>query len=113
MHWRGRDMLYKAAYPDGREEILLSVPNYTMNWQISYELAEPKPMPRGSKLKVIAHFDNSENNPWNPDPNVKVLQGSDSRDEMMEGWFDYRVKLDKPIDPPPVPSASAESARRE
>ena len=56
-------------------------------------------MPKGTQLEVTAHFDNSPNNPWNPDPTVQVLWGSDSRDEMMEGWFDYQVKLEKPIMP--------------
>jgi hypothetical protein len=93
MHWRGKDMLFKAIYPDGKEEILLSVPKFDMNWQMTYEYATPKAMAKGTKLVVIAHFDNSANNPWNPDPSVKVLWGMDSRDEMMEGWFDYRVKL--------------------
>lgn len=96
MHWRGKDMLYKLVYADGREEVLMSVPKFDMNWQISYEYAQPKPVPKGTKLQVIAHFDNSANNPWNPDPSVKVLWGSDSRDEMMEGWFDYRVKMSVP-----------------
>jgi hypothetical protein len=70
-----------------------------MNWQISYEFAEPVVVPKGTTLEVIAHFDNSELNPWNPDPTVQVLWGSDSRDEMMEGWFDYQVALDEPITP--------------
>ncbi len=99
MHYRGTDMLYRVTYPDGRTETLLSVPNYDMNWQISYEFAEPVPVPRGTKLEVIAHFDNSPENPWNPDPSVQVLWGSDSRDEMMEGWFDYQVELEEPILP--------------
>jgi len=46
----------------------------------------------------VAHFDNSAGNPWNPDPSLRVVWGQDSRDEMMEGWFDYRVKLDEPVD---------------
>ncbi len=106
MHYRGKDMTYRAIYPDGTEEILLHVPNYDMYWQISYELAEPIPMPKGTKLEVVAHFDNSSSNPWNPDPTVQVIWGADSRDEMMEGWFDYRVKLEEPIVPDNVESAS-------
>ena len=106
MHYRGKDMTYRAIYPDGTEEILLHVPKYDMYWQISYELAEPIPVPKGTKLEVIAHFDNSTSNPWNPDPTVQVIWGADSRDEMMEGWFDYRVKLDEPIVPDSVESAS-------
>jgi hypothetical protein len=104
MHGRGKDMLFKAIYPDGREEILLSVPKYDMNWQMTYEYETPKKMPKGTKLVVVAHFDNSANNPWNPDPSVKVLWGMDNRDEMMEGWFDYRV---------PMPAASGTTARRD
>ena len=99
MHYRGKDMEYKAVYPDGREEVLLRVLAYDMNWQMNYELATPKPMPAGTKLVVTAHFDNSVNNIWNPDPNIEVHWGDDSRDEMMEGWFDYRRKLEQEIDP--------------
>lgn len=100
MHYRGKDMRYVLTYPGGRKETILWVPHYDMNWQISYELARPISVPKGTKLDVTAHFDNSASNPWNPDPTVEVIWGPDSRDEMMEGWFDYRVKLDKPIVPP-------------
>jgi hypothetical protein len=99
MHYRGKDMRYDLVYPDGRRETILSVPEFDMNWQISYELARPLPVPAGTRLQVIAHFDNSAENPWNPDPSVRVIWGSDSRDEMMEGWFDYRVELAEPVIP--------------
>ena len=59
MHVRGKDMTYIAHYPDGTDETLLSVPKYDFNWQITYELATPKLLPKGTKLEVIAHFDNS------------------------------------------------------
>lgn len=99
MHYRGNDMLYRVLRPGGGVDTLLSVPNYDMNWQISYEFAEPVPVKEGTVLEVIAHFDNSAQNPWNPDPSVQVLWGGDSRDEMMEGWFDYQVELEEPIVP--------------
>ena len=99
MHYRGKDMMYRVSYPDGSSEILLSVPNYDMNWQISYEFAQPVLVPKGTKLEVISHFDNSAGNPWNPDPSVQVLWGSATQDEMMEGWFDYQVELEEPILP--------------
>jgi hypothetical protein len=99
MHYRGKDMRYDLIYPDGRRETILSVPNFDMNWQISYELARPIRVPAGTRLEVVAHFDNSANNPWNPDPSVRVIWGPDSRDEMMEGWFDYRIELDEPVVP--------------
>ncbi len=97
MHYRGKDMTYEVIYPDGREEVLLSVPDYDFNWQLSYYLTEPLPLAKGTKLRVTAHFDNSENNPRNPNPSLKVVYGQDSRDEMMEGWFRYRVKREEPI----------------
>src|SRR5262249_27870266 len=52
---RGRDMTYVAHYPDGRSETLLSVPKYDFNWQITYELAQPKLLPKDTRLEVIAH----------------------------------------------------------
>ena len=103
MHYRGKDMEYKVVYPDGKEQILLRVPEYDMNWQMNYELEEPIFMPKGSKMIVTAHFDNSTENRWNPDPTMWVYWGDDSRDEMMEGWFDYSKKLDAPVDPTATP----------
>lgn len=107
MHYRGKDMEYKVIYPDGREEVLLAVPNYDMNWQTNYELIKPVFVPKGTKLVVTAHFNNSPANPWNPDPTIEVRWGDDSRDEMMEGWFDFRRKLDKPVDPASLKTASS------
>ena len=49
MHVRGKDMTYIAHYPDGTTETLLSVPKYDFNWQITYELATPKVLPKGTE----------------------------------------------------------------
>jgi hypothetical protein len=87
MHVRGKDMTYIAHYPDGRDETLLSVPRYDFNWQITYELAEPKVLPKGTKLEVIAHYDNSPNNKFNPDPTKAVRWGDQTWEEMMIGFF--------------------------
>ncbi len=99
MHYRGKDMMFELVQPDGSEEILLSVPNYSIYWQMIYKLVEPIRMVKGAKLRVTGHFDNSANNPWNPNPSLKVLYGEDSRDEMFQGWMHYRRKLDRPIVP--------------
>ena len=99
MHYRGNDMEYKVVFPDGREQIVLYVPEYDFNWQTNYELKNSVFVPAGSKMIVTAHFDNSPTNPWNPDPEVEVRWGSDSRDEMMEGWFDFRRVLKDKVDP--------------
>ncbi len=91
MHLRGKDMKYTAVYPDGKQEVLLFVPKYDFNWQINYELAQPKAVPKGTKILVNAHFDNSKNNPANPDPSKTVRFGQPTTDEMMIGWFHYTL----------------------
>ena len=89
MHLRGKSFVFSAEYPDGRTEILLSVPRYDFNWQSVYRLAEPKSLPKGTKIRCEAHFDNSRANPANPDPTRTVTWGEQSEDEMMIGFIDY------------------------
>jgi mono/diheme cytochrome c family protein len=99
MHVRGKDMTYIAHYPDGTDETLLAVPRYDFNWQISYELAKPKLLPKGTKLEVIAHFDNSTGNKFNPDPPNDVKWGDQTWEEMMIGFFST-------VQPPATASAT-------
>jgi hypothetical protein len=87
MHVRGKDMTYIAHYPDGTSETLLRVPKYDFNWQITYELAAPKTLPAGTRLEVIAHYDNSTTNKFNPDPSKDVRWGDQTWEEMMIGFF--------------------------
>jgi hypothetical protein len=99
MHVRGKDMIYIAHYPDGTDETLLSVPKYDFNWQITYELAKPKLLPKGTKLEVIAHYDNSTANKFNPDPTKDVRWGDQTWEEMMIGFFST-------VQPPAAASAT-------
>jgi hypothetical protein len=87
MHVRGKSFRYEATYPDGRRELLLDVPRWDFNWQLDYILAEPKLMPKGTVLRCEAHFDNSPENPVNPDPTKTVRFGEQTWEEMMIGWF--------------------------
>jgi peroxiredoxin len=89
MHLRGKSFRYEAHFPDGRQEILLDVPRYDFNWQLRYELAEPLALPPGTKLRCTAHFDNSVENPHNPDPQKAVRWGAQSWEEMMIGFYNY------------------------
>jgi peroxiredoxin len=89
MHLRGKDMMYTANYPDGTSELLLSVPQYDFNWQNTYEFEKPKPMPAGTKIHVVGHFDNSPQNPANPDPSKTITFGPQTWDEMFIGYFNY------------------------
>jgi peroxiredoxin/mono/diheme cytochrome c family protein len=87
MHLRGSAFRYELKYPNGTVETLLDVPKYDFNWQNTYELAQPKLVPKGSKLHCVAHFDNSEDNLANPDPTKQVGWGEQTWEEMMIGWF--------------------------
>ncbi len=91
MHVRGKDFEYKATFPDGKQEVLLSVPQYDFNWQSTYRLPEPRLLPKGTKVECVAHYDNSTHNPANPDPNKEVHWGDQTWEEMMIGYMDYML----------------------
>ena len=91
MHLRGKDMKYEAVFPDGRRQTLLWVPKFEFNWQTVYRLKNPMMNPRGTRIIVTAHFDNSAKNMHNPDPTKAVRWGDPSYDEMMIGWIEYVV----------------------
>ena len=87
MHFRGTGFRYVAHYPDGASETLLSVPNYTFNWQRFYALSTPKHLPAGTRIVSHAVFDNSAKNKLNPDPSATVRWGEQSFDEMLIGYM--------------------------
>ena len=95
MHFRGKSFEYRVTYPSGEKETLLSVPKYDFNWQLTYELAQPKLLPKGTVIECTAHYDNSANNPFNPDPTKEVHFGEQTWEEMMFGFMDVAVPLDK------------------
>ena len=95
MHFRGKDFEYRVTYPSGEKETLLAVPNYDFNWQLTYELSQPKVLPKGTVIECTAHFDNSVNNKYNPDPTKEVHWGEQTWEEMMIGFFDVSVPLNK------------------
>jgi len=97
MHLRGKDMMYKLVFPDGREQIVIKVPHYDFNWQLGYDLVEPFKVPKGTKLIVTAHYDNSINNRFNPDPNRTVYYGNMTWEEMFAPFF--AVTVDKAVNP--------------
>jgi len=103
MHLRGRDMTFRAHYPDGGEEVLLQVPNYSFDWQDAYVFERgAKRFPKGTRIEVTAHFDNSAFNPFNPDPDETVKFGLQTYHEMMYGFFFYTVdgeQLGLEVDP--------------
>ena len=89
MHLRGKSFEYQAIYPDGKRETILSVPRYDFAWQASYRFEKPLLLPAGSRIECTAAFDNSANNPNNPDPSKLVRWGEQTWEEMMIGFADY------------------------
>jgi hypothetical protein len=95
MHARGKDMTYSLEYPDGRKQVILSVPRYDFNWQLGYNVSIK--VPKGTILHVDAHFDNSTSNRANPDPTKTVYYGSMTWEEMMNPF--YSVVIPAGVDP--------------
>ena len=94
MHVRGSSMEVRALYPDGRREILLSVPKYDFNWQTTYVLKEPVDLPKGTVLESTAGFNNSPNNAFNPDPEATVHWGDQTTDEMHIAFLELVIPAD-------------------
>lgn len=92
-HYRGKDFNYTVLYPEGREEIVLSVPKFDHRWQLAHELETPLKLPAGSKLIVTAHYDNSPKNMHNPAPEKEVYfrAQNQSWDEMFTPFIQYTV----------------------
>lgn len=89
MHFRGKSFQTEAVFPDGRSEVLFAVPHYDFHWQETYMLAKPKLLPKGTLLRSTAVFDNSANNPLNPDPTKYIRWGEPSTEEMMGFWLAF------------------------
>lgn len=90
MHFRGKRMRFYAAYPDGTSEELINIANYNYNWQLAYTYKEPKLVPAGTVITATGAFDNSTQNPMNPDPARSVPWGLQSWDEMFFGAADWK-----------------------
>jgi len=86
MHYRGKDATYELVHANGSREILLAVPRYSFDWQLQYRFTTPVLMEKGSRMEVTFHYDNSLNNPANPDPGKVIRWGDRSEDEMMVTW---------------------------
>jgi len=86
MHLRGKDFTMEGILPDGSRKLITAIPRYDFNWQSNYVLAEPIFLPKGTKIHVTAHWDNSDKNPANPDARAWVRYGPWTDDEMLLGW---------------------------
>jgi hypothetical protein len=113
MHGRGRSFELRATYPSGSSEMLLSVPRYDFNWQTIYYLEKPRLLPKGTRLDLTCVYDNSANNPTNPNPDVPVYWGAQTWEEMDIAFVDLVMPpgltphdLAASTNPPQPPKAS-------
>ncbi len=100
MHTRGKDMDLIANYPNGEKQSLINIPKYDFDWQLFYYPQKQVPLPAGTRLDIVAHYDNSNANPINPDPNVAVGFGTQTNDEMMFNVFEFVA--DEGVSPVPA-----------
>jgi hypothetical protein len=91
MHVRGKAFRFQAISIGGDASTLLNVPRYDFNWQLAYHLSEPYPLPKGGKLKITGWYDNSSQNPANPDPSKTIYWGPQTSDEMLLGYIEYII----------------------
>ena len=110
MHLRGKDFKFTVTKPGEPPQVVLSVPAYDFSWQTYYVLSEPIELPKGTRIDCLAHFDNSENNPYNPDPSKLVRFGEQTFDEMLIGYCDMDVAVGDPVPEAPQFESNIENA---
>ena len=98
MHLRGKDYELRLIYPTGESETIFKG-KWNFDWQVGYQLAKPIVLPKGTRILAVAHYDNSANNKFNPDPTKLVLWGDQNWDEMQSGFlglvFDVNTDVSK------------------
>ena len=99
MHVRGKSMTYHLVYPDGRDQIVLSVPKYDFNWQLLYQPAKTIRVPKGTRMYVEAYYDNSKANRFNPNPERTVYLGRMTWEEMMAPFFGVLIDSKRGSEP--------------
>jgi len=110
MHLRGKDFEYRLIFPTGETKTVLRVPRYDFSWQLWYDLAKGIDLPKGTRIACTAHYDNSPNNPSNPDSTKEVRYGDQSWEEMMIGFFD--VVIPAGLDPKEIMPEKKQPQRR-
>jgi hypothetical protein len=97
MHLRGKSFRIDTRYPDGEVETLLNVPKYDFNWQTTYQLKNPKLIPKGTEMIIVGHHDNSIGNLSNPDPTITVHWGDQTWEEMFIVLCEWTTPVPKTL----------------
>lgn len=108
MHLIGRAMKAKAILPDGQEKLLVDVPDWDFNWQLTYTFKEPLKLPKGTRIAVTARYDNSAGNPNNPNkPPREMKWGEQTTDEMCALLLDYTRDAERLTAARPAPPGAS------
>lgn len=92
MHLLGRDMTVAATLPDGGTKPIVRIPDWNFNWQTTYTYKQPVRLPKGSRIDLVAHYDNSADNPRNPSSPPKVVTwGEQTTDEMCIAFVGFTI----------------------
>jgi len=113
MHWRGKAMQLEAIYPDGRTELISSVPHFDSNWQITYAYKNPPVFPAGTVLHQTSYHDNSSANKNNPDPTNWVGGGERTVDEMSIAHIDFIYLSDEDYAAAKKPARSTDQQQQQ
>ena len=86
MHVRGTDFELRLIFPTGETQTAFKG-KWDFNWQQGFNFVKPIVTPKGTRIIAISHFDNSPNNPYNPDPKAEVRWGDQNWDEMSNAFI--------------------------
>ena len=90
MHLIGDSIIVYAILPSQDTVPLIRINEWDFHWQGGYRFQYLQPLPAGSVLEAFAHYDNTTNNPHNPNnPPEDVWVGEATTDEMMLVYFQY------------------------
>jgi len=113
MHLRGKDYEIRLIYTTGETQTVFKGP-WNFDWQIGYQLEKPLVVPKGTRILAVAHYDNSANNKFNPDPSKPIYWGDQNWDEMQSGFLGLIVpvatdtaKIFKPSGPSLLPRGTS------
>jgi hypothetical protein len=88
-HYLGKLLEASATLPDGSKKWLVRIPAWDPKWQAVFYYREPVFLPKGSVIHMRYHYDNSQDNPRNPNhPSKQVREGNQATDEMGHLWLE-------------------------